>query len=749
MEPPIPRTPTEGSPWSPGVTVASQADLNAHLRKGGTARTPTGMAGDAYRASRLKDTYERLSALRYPPKTREAVMDQESYMARMAEDGDSMKKSASLMGGPILPGLAMGGMPVYTDPLNSPSRQGIPTWNEGMQEAELKNLQSLSRAWCKWYYRNHFLAPTCYNIYARYPFVGMDLHCPDPAIESEYKSLFLDLLNYEQLLPQAALQFWVTGEAAMFGEWDSSYKAWSDEQVLDSDYIDVKQWPVPTINREVYFWSPPESLKALLDEQDFNDPRYKSIYEEYGDYIEDWKQGKPNELPSETFNLLRHDRDINGERGVPILMRAFGVLMEEEKLNQAMTAVADRLYTPFIVAKLGGNDLLPEGEPWIPDQADLTAMQAQLEMVMASRYRLMVWHSGIQFENPLEGMNVPNLNEDFDRTAKYIAGVFGISLDLIYGGSAGTYAAGALSAETMMQNLASSQRTWTRWWIHDRAKRVAEERGYYVVEKKGQQLIKPTERVIERVWDGKRYRNKIVERRKYQLPGIRLETMDWRDQQEKFNNLLQLKRMGVFIPDSHLVAQADPTIDHGAMMDSYLQEEQEKAYVTQQLGGQHNQDQAGGAGGGAPGGMGGAPPAGRPPARNAPGGAQPGPPPAGQPGGAPGANGSPMPTPGDRPPQSDEQRANQPLQQAASLYLTENRPGEGSGGKITTAGKFDEATEEFSEEEQQKAAEKTANFRPGGEYAKEHNFTFLRRRGTKTGTLYFMEGMDLKARRVT
>ncbi len=47
------------------------------------------------------------------------------------------------------------------------------------------------------------------NIYAKYPFVGMDLQCPDPEIEQEYKTQFFDILDFEELLPLASLWYWI------------------------------------------------------------------------------------------------------------------------------------------------------------------------------------------------------------------------------------------------------------------------------------------------------------------------------------------------------------------------------------------------------------------------------------------------------------------------------------------------------------------------------------------------------------
>ncbi len=730
--------------------------IEGRMARGGISRSDYGKIREAQAQINMPQTQEKLASLlgSKPPMTGEMIRnssDYENYMDHVM-NGSPLRKN-SMFGGFAAPTAAQGGIPVHSDPLNSQTRWGIPTWREETPEEDKKEVQRQARSWCRWYYHNHPVVPTCMDIYAKYPFVGLDLQCPDPAVEDEYKSMFFDMMNYEKVLPDAALHYWINGESGMLAQWDDSYKGWVEEQVINSDDIDVLSWPKPIMNKEAYLWYPPEDFQQLINSQDMNSVIYHDLVDQFGEELLAWGEGYPSELPGDVFSLLRFRSDLNGNRGYPILMRAFGQLMMEEKLNQAMTAVADRLYTPFIVVKLGGEGLLANGQNWIPSEAQMKQMQAQLEMVMISKYRLMVYHSGITFENPFAGQTIPNLESDFDRITQNILNVFGISKELIMGGSSGTYASGALSAEIMMQQLAATQHQWTRWWIMDRAKKVAEARGYYELERKGNTYTKPMERVRE--YDPVKRQVVVRERRKLMLPSVRMETMDWRDQETKVRGLMELRRQfDVPITDQKLVSFYDTDLDIDVEREGWAEERRSQYEVNQSLGlaAPQQRGMGGAMPGGGAGGMGGGRPPGRP---TTPGGGPPatrGPEDLGT--DQVGAGG--MPGPGDRPAVSDDARATMPT--AASLHKQGSDYITVSDGNPIDLGVSELESKKASEnmanrdpEQINKNIEKTAE-RKSLEARAEESYKesigrplIFRKTGKQKGTLYFMRGNRLMA----
>jgi hypothetical protein len=71
---------------------------------------------------------------------------------------------------------------------------------------------------------------------------------------------------------------------------------------------------------------------------------------------------------------MRFEADDFSNRGIPILMRGFRTLIQEEMLNSALDSIADRLYTPLILTKLGATAQdLGTNVPWIPTRRRWTS----------------------------------------------------------------------------------------------------------------------------------------------------------------------------------------------------------------------------------------------------------------------------------------------------------------------------------------------------------------------------------------
>jgi hypothetical protein len=747
------------NPIQPSTPSEVRKEVEGRMSRAGTPISEYGKIREAELQSNMANTQEKLAQAMSapPPLTGEMIQNSQDYQNYMnaSVNGEPLRKQGYFGGAPggsfgtaPFNTQAQGGIPPQTDPLNSQTRWGIPTWREDMPEGAKKELQRQARGWCRWYYYNHPVVPTCFDIYSKYPFVGLDLQCPDPAVEDEYKSMFFDIGNYEKVLPDAALSYWINGEAGLLGKWDDQYKGWVEEEIINSDDVDVISWPGPATSKEAFLWYPPADLIQTLQDQDMDDPRYLFMLDNFGEEIEDWVDGIPSELPADVFSLIRFRPDMNGNRGYPLLMRAFYTLMMEEKLKQAMTAVADRLYTPFIVVKLGSKDLLAGGLPWMPNEAQMKAMQAHLEMVMLSKYRLMVYHSGIEFENPFAGQTIPNLTSDFDRITQEILNVFGISKELIMGGSSGTYASGALSAEIMMQQLATTQQQWSRWWLMERAKKVAEARGYYQIERKGNIFTKPMERVVE--WNPVTRQKVVKERRKLMLPSIRMETMDWRDQETRVRGLMELRRQfDVPITDQRLTSFFDTDLNVDVEREGWAEERKSQYETIQQLGAAAPQTrQPGGAGGaGAMPGGGGAGGVGH----GGPGSHGPGPLPGGGGRGEEGVGG--MPGPGNRPPVSDTTRGTEQAPPAGSPVMTHYITTSGGDpynlktseldAKVAST-KIASMDDEEKEELVRKSAEYKKNEKAASEaYNKYHAPMIFRKNGKLKGTLYSVRGNRL------
>ena len=134
-------------------------------------------------------------------------------------------------------------------------------------------------------------------------------------------------------------------------------------------------------------------------------------------------------------------------RGTPHMLRCFQTLMGEESLNAAQDAIADRLYSPLIMAKLGSPDL-GDGAPWIPDNTELENFKDDMQMALAADFRFMAYHFGIEVENVFGREQMPRLGDDYDRIERKLLQVWGIGEAMISGGgSQAAYASTAVNRE--------------------------------------------------------------------------------------------------------------------------------------------------------------------------------------------------------------------------------------------------------------------------------------------------------------
>jgi hypothetical protein len=223
--------------------------------------------------------------------------------------------------------------------------------------------------------------------------------------------------------------------------------------------------------------------------------------------------------------------------------------MHEEKLLASQDAIAERLYSPMILVKLGIQDMGQGRPPFIPGRAETMAVRDEFDVALASDFRLMVHHFGIEVNNVFGREQMPRLDQDFDRIERRIMQTFGVNPSLLSGGAATQpYASSALQAEFLSQILRTYQNYLKRHY-ESRAAIVAEAQGHYDYEKRGDQRIEIEEEVLEYDDEGNEV---IVKKKKLLFPDLRMKVLDLRDEATQRQFLQSLKQQGVPISDQDI-----------------------------------------------------------------------------------------------------------------------------------------------------------------------------------------------------
>jgi hypothetical protein len=423
------------------------------------------------------------------------------------------------------------------DPLFYWKQNNLPY--ETDDESQLKQL----RTYCRLLYQTHPIIASCIDIYTKYPLLGMELTCKDEQITSFYEDLFFtkEGLHYNKFLRSLGREYWTVGEAWPFATFNESLGIWDNEELLNPDDVMVQRsafLPEPRFLIRL-----PETLREIIQKRSpaWEYEKLMKVYPELARYA-----GADDLMPVSNILLkqLKYEADTFAKRGIPILMRVMRAVMQEEMLNAAQDSVADRLYTPLVLVKLGASASdLGTSVPWIPTQDDLEEFMESLDAALAADFRALIHNFAVTMEPVFGRENMPDMTADFERLEDRMLQGFGLSRTMLSGASSGeTYAADALNRDLVTQ-LMTDYQDMIKEHFRERALVVAEAQEHYDYdERNGRRYVK-MEEVLE--IDEETGEERIVEQPKLLVPELTMKTMNLSDKQAEREFLEALRAAGV------------------------------------------------------------------------------------------------------------------------------------------------------------------------------------------------------------
>lgn len=396
------------------------------------------------------------------------------------------------------------------------------------------------RAFCRILYMSHPLIASAVDIFSKYPLVGMELTCKSDDITDFYTELMFEQLNYEEYAVDIGREFWTVGEAWPLGSFDDELGIWEADELLNPDDVFVDSSP---FLREPHFSIRlPESLRNIL-RTGTPPAQYAALMRSYPELKNFMGDNARMPISNHLLKQMRFKADTFNPRGIPILMRAMRAVRQEEMLNAAQDAIADRLYTPLILARLGASasDLGTPG-PWVPTPGQIEDFEDALDSALAADFRVLTTHFAVQMDTVFGRETMPNLDADFERLAERQLMAFGLSKTLLVGAGTGeTYAADALNRDLVSQLLTHFQRNIKRL-MRDRMLICAEAAGHYDYEVRGgiKYPIMEEIRIVDE--DGN---DKIIEQPKLLVPQVNMRTMNLHSEQDERQFVEALAAEGV------------------------------------------------------------------------------------------------------------------------------------------------------------------------------------------------------------
>lgn len=445
-------------------------------------------------------------------------------------------------------------LPKFREPGMSLIDKGIPI--NVTDPEELKVI----RSWCRLWYCTHNLVPLLIDIYAKFPLVGLEFTSKDPLIAKFYEDMFLDRLNYQEFLPDVmGREYFTVGEVTTLAHFNEQLGVWSSEEVLNPDMLMVSKSIFTDRERvQLLVKDLVEGLRTgpngTVDPDETPSQRmertfqYQTLTKYYPEIVEAAAQDDGLDLSDALISRIVNKSDPFQLRGTPHLLRSFGTLMTEESLLSAQNAVADRLMSPMILAKVGSPDL-GDGLPWIPDPAELDDVREDMQNALAADFRLIVGNFGLEIENVFGRESVPRFLDDFQMIELKLLQSWGIGEALVSGGQGGSYASSALNREFVTQMMSTFQNQVKRHIIK-RAEVIAEAQEHYDYELKGG-IRRPLYREIVRE-NEETGEEEIVRVPKLLLPDISFRTLNLRDEATERTFIQAIKAGGVPVSDRML-----------------------------------------------------------------------------------------------------------------------------------------------------------------------------------------------------
>jgi hypothetical protein len=389
-----------------------------------------------------------------------AQVDSETQaLMRSMGNNRAMRRMASSSGG----GDVFAAIPRFYDPLEYWDLSGLP-WNVA-DEGHRHKLHK----WLRLYYATHYLVPILIDIFTRFPLVGMELKSEDKKLTEFYEDLFLDQLDYPEFMVSLGREFWCVGEAFPLGSFDEDLGIWEREELLNPEDVVIENFPL--LGSQQLKIVPPEYLKKLAQTQS-PAKEYRQLEINFPELIPYLRKNEHIPLSGVLLKQVANKHTTWDDHGTPILLRGLRTLIHEEKLLASQDAIAERLYSPLILARLGIMDLGDGQGPWVPGPEELEAVRDDIDLALSSDFRLIVHHFGLEMENVFGREQMPRLGDDFDRIERRIMQIFGVNPSLLSAGSMSQpYASSALQAEFLNQILRTFQGYLkkhyrnVRWWL--------------------------------------------------------------------------------------------------------------------------------------------------------------------------------------------------------------------------------------------------------------------------------------------
>lgn len=115
-------------------------------------------------------------------------------------------------------------------------------------------------AWCRSFYALNPIVQNAINLHSTYPISKLSIKCSDPRVEKHFADMVeeIDLMN---VCAGVAQEYWLLGEAFVYGDLDERNATWSRLHIQNPDYMSMYRSPIA--GEPIIMLRPDENLRRI------------------------------------------------------------------------------------------------------------------------------------------------------------------------------------------------------------------------------------------------------------------------------------------------------------------------------------------------------------------------------------------------------------------------------------------------------------------------------------------------------
>jgi hypothetical protein len=350
------------------------------------------------------------------------------------------------------------------------------------QNMQLPRDRITMNAWNRAYFETNPIVRNAITLHATYPISKLQIRCDDKNVEKFFFDM-CDRIDLENVVQQAAMEFWKLGECFVYASFDESTRSWDQLYLHNPDYIQVDASPLSPKNT-VILLRPDDALRKIVSSAD---SQYARLREQLDPRIVNHVI-RNEMIPLDSFNIS-HLKMLNSPydlRGTSIIVSIWKDLMLYDKYRECKFIQADSMVNPLTLVKLGTDG----AEGFYPRQEEIDNWRSIMEQAQFDRDFKIITHGSVAIERVGSAGHTLDTAADINQIMDNLYTGLQVPKSLLTQEGA-SYATASVALDVMRQRYNSFRTMISNWLERKIFAPISEAQGFYDIVGQEKRLIIP------------------------------------------------------------------------------------------------------------------------------------------------------------------------------------------------------------------------------------------------------------------